>query len=603
MVVQAMAGRLTADRLLALLKHPLAFSGGAWRGDHLRLTRELELKLRRDGPAFPEPGDLAAWAAARTEPEARPWADALGAVMAGLTAPAGGLALDVAVARHRSLAEQLARGTAPEGSGTLWDMEAGRDVLALVEGLQAEAALGLPVTPGEYLRLFETALAEEGRDQRETTAAHPLITILGPREARESGATRVILAGLNEGVWPRQTPPDPWMNRRMRQAAGLLLPERQIGLAAHDFQQAFAAPEVILTRARRDAEAETVPARWLNRLTNLLAGLPARQGPQALAAMIARGDDWRRLAEAAATPDKRHHADPALVRAPRPAPAPPLAARPRSLSLSRIRDLIRDPYAIYARQVLQLEKLDPLRAQPDVRDRGIALHKVMERFIAETPDGESPEAAGARLVVIARTVLADKIDFAADRIFTLARLERAAPGIVAREAARPGTPVALERKGSHDFAEPAFTLHGRLDRADVLGDGRIELIDYKTGAPPSVKQEAAFEKQLLMSAVLARHGAFQGLPPAEVARTRYLGLLDPARATETVLDDAAIARAEEDFHALIRAYLRPGQGFAARRAMFDANHASDYDQLARRGEWEDTDPALTIPVGGDDGTE
>jgi ATP-dependent helicase/nuclease subunit B len=42
-----------------------------------------------------------------------------------------------------------------------------------------------------------------------------------------------------------------------------------IGLSAHDFQQAVAAPEVWLCRARRDAETDTVPSRWLNRLVNL----------------------------------------------------------------------------------------------------------------------------------------------------------------------------------------------------------------------------------------------------------------------------------------------------------------------------------------------
>ena len=82
-----------------------------------------------------------------------------------------------------------------------------------------------------------------------------------------------------------------WGERRanMRKDAGLLLPERQIGLSAHDFQQAIAAPRVILTRATRDAEAQTVPSRWLNRLLNLMEGLPDRNGKVALAAMRARG--------------------------------------------------------------------------------------------------------------------------------------------------------------------------------------------------------------------------------------------------------------------------------------------------------------------------
>ena len=56
----------------------------------------------------------------------------------------------------------------------------------------------------------------------------------------------------------------------------------------------------MLTRARRDGESETVPSRWLNRLSNLLGGLPGQQGPQALAAMRERGRRWLDLAAALA---------------------------------------------------------------------------------------------------------------------------------------------------------------------------------------------------------------------------------------------------------------------------------------------------------------
>jgi ATP-dependent helicase/nuclease subunit B len=45
----------------------------------------------------------------------------------------------------------------------------------------------------------------------------------------------------------------------MRKEAGLLLPERQIGLSAHDYQQAVAAPRVVLSRSLRGAEAEACP--------------------------------------------------------------------------------------------------------------------------------------------------------------------------------------------------------------------------------------------------------------------------------------------------------------------------------------------------------
>ncbi|MDP3376783.1 MAG: acyl-CoA dehydrogenase family protein, partial [Brevundimonas sp.] len=297
-------------------------------------------------------------------------------------------------------------------------------ILATFQALQDESPHGGQFQPAEYADLFEAIFA--AGEVREAVQAHPRIMILGTLEARVQGADLVIMGGLNDGVWPKTPDPDPWLNRKMRKEAGLLLPERQIGLAAHDFQQAIAAPRVVLSRAARDAEAQTVPSRWLNRLENLMAGLPGRNGPEALAAMKARGQDWVQLAQALDRPSAALLADPRFQPAKRPAPRPPVAARPDRLSLTEITKLIRDPFAIYARHVLRLKPLDPLRAAPDPRDRGSILHDILERFVRQRPAEESREAARARLLSTAAEVLATGTPFPAARLLWLARLERAA---------------------------------------------------------------------------------------------------------------------------------------------------------------------------------
>ncbi len=597
-IAAMMAQRLTSDALLVLLKHPLCHSAEA-RGDHLRLTRELELSLRRDGPAFPTAESLTDWAAAQKDPFAAPWAQALGACLNALALPPL-MPLDQVQAHHLALAERFARGTATGGTGELWLKEPGINARALFSDLTEEAEKGAPVSPADYTRLFETLIHQIGKDSRETQAVHPFITILGPREARETGAARVILAGLNEGIWPRAAPPDPWMNRKMRQEAGLLLPERQIGLSAHDYQQAMGAPEVILTRARRDAAAETVPSRWLNRLTNLLSGLPDQGGPEAIAQMTERGDVWRSLAARAAVPTAAHRADPALFRAPRPAPRPPVAARPDRLSLTRIRDLIRDPYAIYASKVLRLYKLDPLHASPDARDRGVVLHKVMERFIRETPQGEAPDAAHIRLLDLTRALLDEAVDFPTERVLWHSRMAGVADQIIATEAEREGAPEALEVSGEMRFTDPAFTLYGRLDRADVLPDGRVELIDYKTGTPPTKKAQDAFEKQLLLTALMVENGAFDALGAAEVTRTKYVGLKSPDVPLVTEITPQVLSEVYAKFHTLIGQYAKRSVGYISRRAIQRGDEDRDYDHLARYGEWQMSDTAKPENVGGAD---
>ncbi|MFN6979237.1 MAG: double-strand break repair protein AddB, partial [Gemmobacter sp.] len=373
LVAALAAGRATAEGLLALLKHPLAASAGdqaGGRGPHLLALRDLERALRRDGPPFPTPASLRAWAAGGDTARAV-WAGWVAGVLAEAAALAegGSVPLPRAVAAFRRLAERVAAGPAGTGAGRLWADADGAEALAAVTMLADLAHHGGPLTAPTFADLLARVLA--AHEVRDAVVPDPRIRIQGTLEARLQDADLVVLGGLNEGAWPALPPADPWLNRAMRHQAGLLLPERRIGLAAHDFQIAAAAPSVILSRALRDADAETTPARWVNRLTNLLAGLPGNGGPAALDAMRSRGAVWLVRAAAIEAPAAR------IPRAARPAPRPPVAARPRQLAVTRIATLIRDPYAVYARSILRLYPLDPLRAEPDARLRGSVLHRVL----------------------------------------------------------------------------------------------------------------------------------------------------------------------------------------------------------------------------------
>ncbi len=596
-IARAMGQKLTADQLLALLKHPLTASGGD-RGTHLRLTRDLELRLRRYGPVFPTGADLTTWAATRGDEQAVAWAAMLAKVIDQFE-PIPTLPLTDLVARHRALGETLARGTAPEGSGGLWEKEAGQSAAATFQALQDEAGHGGSFHPTEYAHLFEAIIATG--EVREAVQAHPRIMIWGTLEARVQGADLVILGGLNDGVWPKSPDPDPWLNRKMRKEAGLLLPERQIGLSAHDFQQAIAAPRVVLSRAARDAEAQTVPSRWLNRLENLMSGLPDQRGKEALKAMKSRGQAWVEMAQALDRPTPELVANPAFQPAKRPAPRPPLAARPDKLSLTEITRLIRDPFAIYARHVLRLRPLDPLRATPDPRDRGSILHDILERFVRERPAQEDRAEARARLLSTAADVLATGTPFPAARLLWLARLERAAEHFLTHDAKHGGTPVVLESPGALRIDPPGFTLTGKPDRIDALPDGRVHLIDYKTGTPPTEKQQDVYEKQLRLTAAMVTRGGFAALGPREVASFSYIGLGSGEKAVETPQGKVDLDREWDRFVRLITRYGQRDTGYTARRAVFSDRIEGDYDHLARYGEWQMTDRANPQDVGEEGG--
>ncbi|RRH77984.1 PD-(D/E)XK nuclease family protein [Falsigemmobacter faecalis] len=574
--------QMTGDQLLGLLKHPLVASTEA-RGPHMMLTRTLELHLRRKGPAHPDAAFLRKWASVQNAPD---WGLWLGAAFDGIE-EAGDVSLTEHLARHRRLTETLARGHLAEGTGRLWEGAAGEGAEAALASLEREAAHGGILSPGDYTALFDGVIAAQ--QVRETILAHPLIRIKGSREARELPSDLLILGALNDGSWPRLPPPDPWLNRYMRVAAGLLLPERRIGLSAHDFQQAVAGAEVIITRAARGAEAETVPSRWLNRLVNLMQGLPDKHGPEALAEMRAKGQVWLEMARALERPEAE------VPRARRPAPVPPLAARPTTLPVTGIETLIRDPYAIYAREILRLRKLDPLRAEPDVRLRGTVLHKVMEVFAKR--GGHRAEAGGWQtLMSAADEVLEAEVPWPAARALWRSRIARIADWFLAFEEAQAGEPVMLEKGGALLVPGTTFTLTARPDRIDRLEDGRVHIYDYKTGAPPSEKQQQYFNQQLLLQAMMAEDGGFPRLGPSEVAAATYVGLGSAPKASPVAVDSENLARAREGLKKLIESYSDPALGYSARRAMHKHAFGSDYDQLSRFGEWDMTEEPERLAV-------
>lgn len=570
---------LTAEMLLTLLKHPLTHSG-ADRGQHLLNTRDLELFIRRNGMPYPQPETLAAWGETRARGD---WASWAGQQFCGHD-HAGKRPLSDWVTSLLALTEAVCAGPGIDGSGGLWKEAAGRKLHGVMQTLSREAEFGADMSARDFADLLGALLSRE--EVRDRDAPHPNILIWGTLEARVMDADLVILASLNEGSWPELPGADPWLNRQMRAKAGLLLPERRIGLSAHDFQQAAAAPEVWLTRSMKSDEAETVPSRWLNRLMNLMRGLPDRDGPAAIEQMRARGAHWLDLARASETPIS---APPVL----RPSPAPPTEARPKQLSVTEIKRLVRDPFAIYAKRVLRLKPLDPLMQAPDALMRGILTHKVLEDFVKATQI-EPLDLTPDRLLALAEQIIGDpdEVPFPTTRALWQARMARIAPWFVETEVDRQAhaTPSQYEIRGKATIPALGFTLTATADRIDIDGRGGAHIYDYKTGAAPSAKEQRSFDKQLLLEAAMLDDGGFAPLEPPHVERAVFISL-QPSNPKEVLapLEDAPPEQVWAEFVTLITAYHDPNTGFTARRALQKDNDAGDYDHLARFGEWDVTD--------------
>jgi len=388
-----------------------------------------------------------------------------------------------------------------------------------------------------------------------------------------------VLGGLNEGTWPREAATDPWLSRPMRLKLGLEPPERRTGLAAHDFATLAAARSVLLTRALKDSGAPTIASRWVLRVQQLAKGL-------GLGHELAARNDLLLWARAI---DKREDAP----RAQRPAPAPPVALRPRQLSVTEIEKWLRDPYAIYARHVLCLKPLEPLDPEPGPRERGIAVHNALEQFLSAYPNA-LPDDALPRLLQASEEAFAAAGASAAVLALWRPRFARAARWFLSYQSKRREEIARsiAEVTGKIELPGPAgpFVLKGRADRIDFFADGSAAIIDYKTGSVPSDKQiNALLAPQLPLEAAILMAGGFADASASRVREFVHVKLAggDPPGEAFTAKTDATAKALEAQARliGLIAAYDDERQGYRSREMPERVTDKGDYDHLARVAEW------------------
>ncbi|HEX5377596.1 MAG TPA: double-strand break repair protein AddB [Phenylobacterium sp.] len=574
LVALAVVDPLDPIRMLAILKHPLVRAG--LDVDALEAARE---SLERDGLRGPRRADwetleaqLAAHAAA---------SDLIGRYRAALQ-PAITASGGAPSAAARGLTESL-QALASDGSGDfdpLWSGRGGEALARLLGGLIDESD-GLPDTSARsFADLLQRLIS--GETVRAGGATHSRLRILGAIEVRLTRADRLIVAGLEEGVWPKGAPIDPFLSRPMRTRLGLPPPERRIGLAAHDFAQAACAPEVILLHSERREGSPAVKSRWLWRLETLArgAGVTLAGRPDVLA--------WARSLDAS-----ENVYDPAR----RPAPKPPVADRPRKLAVTRVEALTRDPYAVWARDILRLYPLDRPDEAVDARARGTAIHAAFERFALAYPREVPPDAAAIFEGLYMQALRDQGMPHEAlAREQALAREAAEWVADLERRRRADGRAIHVELSGTLTLDLPGgpFTVTAKADRIEIDPQGFGHILDYKTGQAPSEKMvSTGFSPQLTLTAAILAKGGFPGLGRPRPGDLVYLSVTGrkPAGREEVRVaagpdSEAAALKALDGLAELIGRFDDPGQPYLSRSApQFVKTHMSDYDHLARVFEW------------------
>ncbi|MBR0854704.1 double-strand break repair protein AddB [Bradyrhizobium liaoningense] len=615
LAAEAATEGLEPPTLLAMLKHPLCRLGrlpGAWKtaieGLELAVLRGTRppagtAGLLREFNRFRE--ELAKlWrnevsALHKAEPRARLRAEDLDRIQALIDALQKALAPIESLApskpydfaelahRHREILIELSRDE--QGISLAFEEREGLALAGAFDDLlRGGTTSGLMVPLPDYADVFQTAFGDRAVRRPDKPGAR--LQIYGPLESRLMQADRIIVGGLIEGVWPPAPRIDPWLSRPMRHELGLDLPERRIGLSAHDFAQLLGGGEVILTHSAKAGGAPAVASRFLHRLE-------AVAGDDHWKAAKRAGEKYVHFAGALDQPDEVRPIK-------QPEPRPPRATRPLKMSVTAIEDWLRDPYTIYAKHILRLDALDPVDMPLSAADRGSAIHDALGEF-TETYATHLPDDPARILRAIGEKYFAPLMERPEARALWWPRFQRIARWFGEWETARRDAIEAITAETRGEISIPldnarTFYLSARADRIERRQGGSYAILDYKTGQPPTGKQvRMGLSPQLTLEAAILREGGFPdidaGASVSQLVYVRLSGNNPPGE--ERILElkirpsdaaqppDTAAADARAKLEALIRAFEDENQPYTSLNLPMWTNRYGAYDDLARIKEW------------------
>lgn len=487
-------------------------------------------------------------------------------------------------ADHLAIAEQLSQ-MDEAGNSLMWQSHEGDGLAHLSSEILQSKPQFNTVSLEEYEPLLKQIIS--GNMVRAKGQSYAGLAILGAMEARLADLDVAILGGLNEGVWPQIPQADAWVSRKMMAEIGLPAPERRVGLSAHDFVAAFSVKQVYITRAEKLGGAPTVASRWLLRLKAVLnaLGIPNALNPSS---------PWQHWATELDRPSE-------IVPNIKPEPRPPVAARPSQMSVTDIETWIRDPYAIYVKKILKISPLDELEMEINAAEKGSLFHDILHQF-SLCYEGEIGGDALPLLINIGENRFVEiKNSWPELYAFWWPRFLRVAEWFLNQEAVRRNNnpTIYAEIKGQMCFESnygtnhnQPFTVTARADRIDIYSD-EVDILDYKTGVPPTPKQvSAGFAPQLLLEAAILADGGFKTIEidkslPINFAYMQLTGAYPAGKMqsfkrldSQQLVDDILVGLKTRiaDFAIHQTAYKpRELAEFAAR--------FRDYDQLSRMKEW------------------
>jgi ATP-dependent helicase/nuclease subunit B len=462
-------------------------------------------------------------------------------------------------------------------SENIFKTDEGDQLMALLNDVLSSQELKNLSYLNDYLGLLENLFADAV--YKKAFGFDDKFIILTPIEARLQYADIVILTDLNEGRWPKISD-NPWLSEEMKVNFGLPSVNNSIALSCHDFVSHLHAPQVYLTRSLKSSDGLNVESPFLSRLKTFykLHKIENYFTPEIDYINLSKFFDGEHL------PIQKISA---------PIPLPDKNSRPKKLSATKIEKLIKNPYAIYAAEILKLKPLDELEEDDSKSLFGTVLHKILEEFALH----HQLDVFKINFETLMQIGLQNFAPYKSSDAYNiwLTKFEQIAKWFVndERERVKNIAKIFTERKEQIklNVKDDAFVIEAIADRIEVLQSGEVNIADYKTGkVPVAADVKNLYKPQLLIEAlILKKLEEFINTQKFYITYYNFSGTIKNFSAEQILAEniDDLIVDVEQQLENLISDLLNEQKPFLVNphtknkmKIEFD-----EYKHLSREAEW------------------
>jgi len=428
----------------------------------------------------------------------------------------------------------------------------------------------------DYSDIFRTLMSVKYYPKNDIL--FPRISILSPMEARMLHFDLVILGSLNENSWA-QTANSSWMSLEMKNKFGLQSSNRSIGQSAHDFCSLFCSKEVIITRPAKINGVQTVESPWISRILALLDITAEKH-------LLEPSTPWQEWTE------KDMHSD-VIEKTLKPSPSPDVQYRPTKYSPTSIATLMKDPYSVYAKYILNLYPVNDIDAEPEALEFGNLVHKILERYALETNARGSLD----ELMIIGKEEFAIYEKSSHGIKLWWSRFESIAEYFAEKNKDEIRSEILLYAEALGELKlninDIKCSLTAKADRIDYDNKSKsANIIDYKTGSIPSlVNMKNGISPQLAIEAMILSNSGYNDLKDvASIGKIENWHLsVDKKNDTTNKIDDVMdiIIQTEKNVIRLLEIFMSGETPYLASPNIknIKKDKYNDYHHLSRIKEW------------------